>query len=113
MSCEVCCEKYNKSTHNKVTCESSGCGYEACKVCIRTYLLGTTSDPHCMNCKNLWTSQFLVSNLNKSYMDSDYKKHRKKLLAEREISRTPELMELVERVNRIEEEDKELAVRNE
>ena len=113
MSCEVCCEKYNKSTHNKVTCESSGCGYEACKVCIRTYLLGTTSDPHCMNCKNPWTSQFLVSNLNKSYMDSDYKKHRKKLLAEREISRTPELMDLVERVNRIEEEEKELAVLNE
>jgi len=110
--CEVCCEKYNKSTHNKVRCESSGCGYEACKVCVRTYLLGTTNDPHCMNCKNQWTSQFLVSNLNKSYMDSDYKKHRKKLLAEREISRTPELMVLVERVARIEEEEKELAVLN-
>ena len=113
MSCEVCCEKYNKSTHNKVKCLSSGCGYEACKVCVRTYLLGTTNDPHCMNCKNQWTSQFLVSNLNKSYMDSDYKKHRKKLLAEREISRTPELMVLVERVARIEEEEKELAVLNE
>lgn len=110
--CEVCCEKYNKSTHNKVRCESSGCGYEACKVCVRTYLLGTTNDPHCMNCKNQWTSQFLVSNLNKSYMDSDYKKHRKKLLAEREISRTPELMVLVERVARIEDEEKELAVLN-
>ena len=112
MSCEVCCEKYNKSTHNKVKCESSGCGYEACKVCVRTYLLGTTNDPHCMNCKNQWTSQFLVSNLNKSYMDSDYKKHRKKLLAEREISRTPELMVLVERVARIEDEEKELAALN-
>jgi hypothetical protein len=110
--CEVCCEKYNKSTHNKVRCESSGCGYEACKVCVRTYLLGTTNDPHCMNCKNQWTSQFLVSNLNKSYMDSDYKKHRKKLLAEREISRTPELMVLVERVARIEDEEKELALLN-
>lgn len=111
--CEVCCEKYNKSTHNKVKCLSSGCGYEACKVCVRTYLLGTTNDPHCMNCKNQWTSQFLVSNLNKSYMDSDFKTHRKKLLAEREISRTPELMVLVERVARIEEEEKELAVLNE
>jgi len=112
MSCEVCCEKYNKSTHNKVRCESSGCGYEACKVCVRTYLLGTTNDPHCMNCKNQWSPQFLVNNLNKSYMDSDYKKHRKKLLAEREISRTPELMVLVERVARIEDEEKELALLN-
>ena len=108
MTCEVCCEKYNKSINSKVVCESSGCGYEACKVCVRTYLLGTTNDPHCMNCKNQWSSQFLVSNLNKSYMDSDYKKHRKKLLAEREISRTPELMVLVERVARIEDEEKEL-----
>jgi hypothetical protein len=45
-------------------------------------------------------------------MDSEYKKHRKKLLAEREISRTPELMVLVERVARIEDEEKELAVLN-
>jgi hypothetical protein len=45
-------------------------------------------------------------------MDSDYKKHRKKLLAEREISRTPELMVLVERVARIEEEEKELNALN-
>jgi hypothetical protein len=112
MSCEVCCEKYNKSTHNKVKCLSSGCGYEACKVCVRTYLLGTTNDPHCMNCKNQWSPQFLVNNLNKSYMDSDYKKHRKKLLAEREISRTPELMVLVERVARIEDEEKELTLLN-
>jgi len=112
MTCEVCCEKYNKSINYKVVCESSGCGYEACKVCVRTYLLGTTNDPHCMNCKNQWSSQFLVKNLNKSYMDSDYKKHRKKLLAEREISRTPELMVLVERVARIEDEEKELSLMN-
>lgn len=34
MTCEVCCEKYNKSINYKVVCESSGCGYEACKVCV-------------------------------------------------------------------------------
>ena len=45
MICGVCCEKYNKSTHSKITCEFAGCGYEACKICIRTYLLGTTNDP--------------------------------------------------------------------
>lgn len=110
MSCGVCCEKYNKSTHSKITCEFSGCGYEACKICIRTYLLGTTNDPHCMNCKNQWTTKFLVESLNRSYIDNDYKKHRKHLLVEREISRTPELMVLVERTKLVEEEQKEVAL---
>ena len=110
MSCGVCCEKYNKSTHSKITCEFTGCSYEACKICIRTYLLGTTNDPHCMNCKNQWTNKFLVESLNRSYIDNDYKKHRKNLLVEREISRTPELMVLVERTKLIEEEYRELAL---
>jgi hypothetical protein len=109
-TCGVCCEKYNKSTHSKIICEFAGCGYEACKICIRTYLLGTTNDPHCMNCKNQWTTKFLVESLNRSYIDNDYKKHRKNLLVEREISRTPELMVLVERTKLIEEEYGELAL---
>jgi hypothetical protein len=107
-TCGVCCEKYNKSTHNRVVCEYAGCGYESCKVCVRTYLLGTTNDPHCMNCKNQWTSKFMVESLNRSYIDNDYKKHRKNLLAEREISRTSELMVLVERTKLVEDETKEL-----
>jgi len=110
MSCGVCCEKYNKSTHSKITCEFAGCGYQACKICIRTYLLGTTNDPHCMNCKNQWTTKFLVESLNRSYIDNDYKKHRKNLLVEREISRTSELMVLVERTKLIEEEYGQLAL---
>ena len=107
-TCEICCEKYNKSTHTKVTCEYSGCAYSSCKVCVRKYLLGTTNDPHCMSCKNQWTSKFLVESLNRSYIDNDYKKHRKNLLVDREISRTPELMVLVERTKLVEEERNEL-----
>ena len=110
LTCGICCEKYNKSTHSKVVCEFAGCAYESCKVCVRTYLLGTTNDPHCMNCKNQWTSKFLVESLNRSYIDNDYKKHRKNLLVEREISRTPELMVLVERTKLVEEETKELSL---
>jgi hypothetical protein len=102
-ACNICCEKYNKSLNAKITCEFSGCGYEACKTCIRTYLLGTTNDPHCMNCKNPWPAKFLVDNLNRSYIENDFKKHRKNLLVEKEISRTPELMNLVQRTRLLEE----------
>ncbi len=107
-SCNICCEKYNKSLNAKVTCEFAGCGFEACKTCTRTYLLGTTNDPHCMNCKNPWPVKFLVDNLNRSYVDNDFKKHRKNLLVEKEISRTPELMNIVQRTRLVEEAEIEL-----
>ena len=108
MTCNICCEKFNKSLNAKVICPFANCNFEACKTCIRTYLLGTTNDPHCMNCKNLWPVKFLVENLNRSYMDNEYKKHRKQLLVDREISRTPELMNLVERIKLIEHQTIEL-----
>lgn len=111
-SCNICCENYNKSLNTKVTCEIGTCGFEACKKCVRTYLLNTTNDPHCMNCKNPWSNNFLVNNLNKSYMENDYKKHRKQLLVDKEISRTSELMNLVTRTNLLEEHQKELITLN-
>tara|TARA_B110001452_G_scaffold175369_1_gene147062 strand:+ start:2991 stop:5522 length:2532 start_codon:yes stop_codon:yes gene_type:complete len=50
----------------------------------------------------------MVDNLNRSYMDTNYRKHRKKLLVDREISKTPELMHLVERTKLIDEKSEEL-----
>lgn len=108
MSCNICCEKYNKSINACVTCEIGSCGFQACKTCVRTYLLGTTSDPHCMSCKNGWSTKFLIDNLNRTFVENDYKKHRKNLLVERQISKTPELMNLVERTRVLEEKNQEL-----
>ena len=108
MTCSICCESFNKSLNSKIICPISNCGFEACKTCVRTYLLSTTNDPHCMNCKNQWDHKFLFESLNKSYIENDYRKHRKQLLVDREISRTPELMNLVQRVSVLEEEEKQL-----
>jgi len=107
MTCNICCENFNKSLHAKVTCI---CGFDACKTCVRTYLLSTTKDPHCMDCKIQWTPKFLVDNLNRAFIDGDYKKHRKVLLVDREISRTPDLMNLVERTKLIEEKSDEMKI---
>jgi hypothetical protein len=108
MNCNICCEKFNKSVNAKVTCPIAACSFEACKTCVRTYLLNTTNDPHCMSCKNQWDTKFLVENLNRNYIENDYKKHRKQLLVDREISRTPELMNLVEITKRVEDKNLEL-----
>lgn len=99
--CTVCCEKYNLTLHKKVICPFDDCKYTSCKSCIRTYLLGTTNDPHCMNCKKSWGQDFLITNLNRTFCDKDYKNHRKELLLDREISKLPETMEIAEQEKKI------------
>ena len=106
--CFVCCEKFNKSTNAKITCPVDSCKYEACKKCIRTYITNSSNDPHCMSCKTQWNHKFLLDNLNRSFIDTDYKKYRKTLLTDRAISKTPELMNQVETTKTIEEKTTEL-----
>ena len=99
--CGVCTEKYNNSTLKQIPCEYGDCNFSACKACIRTYLLSTTTDPHCMDCKKIWTEQFIVTHLNRSFIITDYKTHRRTLLLDREISKMPETMQAAERYRRI------------
>ena len=106
--CNICCENFNQSLHAKVTCEHTDCLFDACKTCVRTYLVGTTTDPSCMNCKKPWSDQFLVSNLNRAFCEKEYKKHRKGLLVEREISKLPETMILAEREKKVDREEVKL-----
>ena len=108
--CEVCCEKYNKTVHSKIICEFSDCNYDACKTCVRTYLLGTTSMPNCMKCNKVWSEAFIVSNLNQSFVKTEYKEHRKKLLLEHQISRLPESMGSVENYKLIKKEEQEYEI---
>ena len=101
--CQCCFDSFNKSTRSKVVCPDDRCKYATCKECVRTYLLSTTETPHCMKCKTSWNERFLVSNLNATYINNDYKKHRKLLLLERQISMLPETMPALERAKRIRE----------
>lgn len=97
--CTVCCEAYNKSTHMKIACEHA-CSFEACKACIRKYILGTTADPNCMQCNKAWSDKFLVKHLNASFMRNDYQAHRTELLVQQQLSRLPETMAAAERMKR-------------
>lgn len=105
--CPICCEYYNRTTHSSITCEYGDCRFTACKKCVRHYLLETTSDPSCMNCKKAWSQNFMVLKLNRSFVTNDYRKHRSNLLLEVEISKLPEAMLIVERYKRSDEIIKE------
>lgn len=89
MSCNVCYESFNNSTHKLVNCPK-GCGYKCCKQCIRTYFKDILNEPHCMNCKVEWESEFIITSLNKSYYNNDFKESRKITLMNIEKSRLPD-----------------------
>ena len=93
MTCNICCEKFNKSLNAKLTCI---CGFDACKTCVRTYLLSTTKDPHCMKCNRAWDRDFQYANLSPTWINGKYRTYRKQLLLEREKARLPETQMRVE-----------------
>jgi hypothetical protein len=105
LCCQICCEDFNKTNRASIKCGFNDCNFVACKSCIRKYLLEITDDPHCMNCKKVWTQNFLVMNLNRSFVGQEYKNHRKRLLLEKEMSKMPGTMDAANRVKEIDIEN--------
>ena len=93
--CSVCYQEYNKSKRSKTTCPS--CNFEACKTCVRYYLTHSIKNAHCMSCKKDFTRDFMVQNLNGTFVNKTWKKHRENVLMDREKARLPETMVEVER----------------
>lgn len=91
--CDICCEPFNRTTHECVKCMYTECEFRACKTCMRQYILNSAGDAHCMSCKKAWPTNFLVMNLNRSFVDKEYAEHKKNRLLEREVSKLPDTME--------------------
>ena len=87
LECQICCEKFNKSTHYKVTCNY--CEYSNCRSCFQKYLVDTTLDPHCMNCKKFFQHEFLSDNCTCLFINKTLKQHRENMLFEREKALLP------------------------
>jgi hypothetical protein len=86
MDCPVCCEKSNYT----VVCE---CKFTCCRSCVRTYLTGQVSEPHCMSCKIAWNMEFLETAIGKTYLKTDFKKQRALVFAEHEKTQLPQMQE--------------------
>ena len=107
-SCNICCEYYTKSTRAPVKCGFGDCNFEACKSCVRKYLLSITNEPHCMNCKKSWSQNFMTMNLNRSFVSKEYKEKRMNLLLEQEMSKMPQTMEAAKQEKQAENEITEI-----
>ena len=95
MECAVCCEKFNKSNLKPVECGFCA-DFKVCVTCVKRYLLETTQNAHCMNCKHEWSRVDLMNKLPKTYILNEYKKRRQDLIEERERSMMPATQPYVE-----------------
>lgn len=108
--CIICAYPYNKSNRMKVACLY--CAYEACRLCNETYLLSETI-PKCMNpeCGREWTRKYISETFTKQFMTQSYKKHREKILFDRERALMPSTQIFVQihnNINKYEKENNEL-----
>lgn len=103
--CTVCCEDFNNSKNKRITCPS--CDVSVCRDCTRKYLLEKTETPHCMSCKVSWGREFYTNALLKSFVNKDYKEHRKKVMLEDLKSKLKDAMPAVSRHIKVQELSKE------
>ena len=92
--CPICCDNYTTITRQAVECLS--CSHKACVRCVKSYLLGSMTDPQCMNCKKFWNSEFIDTHMTKSWRNGEYRKHRAAILLDREKSLLPATQPAVE-----------------
>ena len=97
-TCPICCDNYNKSSRKKVTCLF--CEHEQCRACTERYMLSVLEDPHCCNCKNAWSREFIDTWSTKTFIDKQLRKHREDILFDREKVLFPQAQRQIEAMRR-------------
>lgn len=97
--CAICCEKYNISNRKRVECPF--CAFTTCRSCVQNFLLNTSSDPHCMECKRLWAREVIDESCTATFRNGPLKLHRQQILFERERCLMPATVDAVARVKAI------------
>lgn len=109
MSCQICAENFNNSNHSVVKCNN--CSEDVCKTCMRAFLLTQQDVPSCMFCKSSFDTIFLATNLNKTWLNCEYKLHIEQVLLDKQISQLPDTQEKAvsaKNIKKIEEINKSL-----
>ena len=114
-TCFVCEETFTKCLRSPVICP--GCDNKehkiACKVCVKQYMrMSTTYEPSCMSCNTVWTDEFIVSVVDRSFISKGFREHKADLLLEIELSKMPATMDAAKQAKRIkdlQEENKNFA----
>ena len=98
--CSVCCEPFNKTTRTIVLCD---CKYSACFSCVKIYILDKSHlEPHCMQCKVVWTKDVLNKKFSKYFLNGEYREMCEKVIFEEEKTYLPPLQEEADRLIKLE-----------
>ena len=93
-TCSICLENYTLLLRAKVTCPY--CPSHSCRGCVQRYLLTSYDDPHCMGCRKAWNREFIDTHLTKTFRSGTLRKHRAKILCDREKSLLPAMQVFVQ-----------------
>lgn len=83
--CQICIEPTPPS--RKFKCPF--CDFETCKTCVIKYITGSADDANCMNCKRLFDREILVKGTSQTFVNTQFKMHRERILLERETAMMP------------------------
>ena len=97
MECPICVSITKEK--NFIRCFS--CKQEYCTKCVKTYLLQTTTEePHCMNCRQVIDYHIFIDKFDKTWRLGEYKKHKEKILWEKEQAHFPSTVGYIELTNK-------------
>jgi hypothetical protein len=92
--CTICLDDFNKTIRKKIVCES--CNAEICMKCIKRFFAENVQEPNCMQCREVYTKDFLDRNFSKHYRRVVIKNVRATSLTQREQQYLPGLMHRAE-----------------
>ena len=107
-TCSICLENYTALLRAKVTCPY--CPSHSCRGCVQRYLLTSYDDPHCMGCRKAWNREFIDTHLTKTFRSGTLRKHRAKILCDREKALLPAMQVFVQATISLREVRKEISV---
>lgn len=99
--CDICTEQFDKNKNKEIKCEY--CSFKVCRSCCETYIL-EKEFPKCMSpeCNREWSRKFIMLNFTNTFIEGKLKKHRKKILFEKEKAKFPETLEVISEMEKIE-----------
>jgi hypothetical protein len=109
-TCTICVENFNKTVRKKVTC--GNCHTDICSKCIKRYLAENLQQPNCMQCRWIYTNQFMDTNFSVRFRKTTLQHIREVVLVEREKQHLPELMHRANAKKQLMFIDKELPKAN-
>ena len=92
--CPVCLEPFTKAIRKEISCQF--CKKSVCKSCFQQYIVSLDSEANCLHCKAVIPFDTIAKVCTGTFMNQQFKEHRKKLLFEEEKNHLPEAQQLIQ-----------------